>query len=330
MDDALAKVAQARRATEINVLITGQTGAGKDVVARAISRRSEGVPFVAVNCGGFSPEIVESQLFGYAKGAFTGAARDTRGFFDEANGGDLFLDEVARLSSKAQAALLRVLESGEFHPVGSTTIRTVKVRAIAATNEDLDQAVRDGRFREDLLARLRVITIAVPPLCERREDIRPIIDQVIAASVRPAAHLTPECLAILEAHSWPTNVRGLRGVIASMIALSASDLLDVSDIPPDVWSASDAEPVRTGASVASLTPILGHVEVPTSLSFERGLELFQIRFIEAKLAALPRPRTVTSLATALGIPRTTLIRRLRELNIEVDADAATLKQTGGI
>lgn len=327
-DDALAKVAQARRATEINVLITGQTGVGKDVVARSIGRSAEGVPFVAVNCGGFSPEIVESQLFGYAKGSFTGALRDTRGFFDEANGGDIFLDEVARLSPKAQAVLLRVLESGEFHPVGSTTIRKVKVRAIAATNEDLDQAVRDGRFRKDLLARLRVITIAVPPLCERREDIRPIIDQAIASSARPSARLKPECLAILEGHSWPTNVRGLRGAIASMIALSASDLLDVGDIPPDVWS-GDAEAGAPSATIASPTSILGHIEVPTALSFEKAMDLFQVRFIEAKLAALPYPRTVTSLAAALGIPRTTLIRRLRELNIEFDGDAANHKQTGG-
>lgn len=331
-DDVLAKIARARRAKSTNVLITGQTGVGKDAVARAIGRAEEGVPFVTVNCASLSPELVESELFGYAKGAFTGAARDTKGLFDAANGGDIFLDEVARLSPRAQGVLLRVLQSGEFNPVGSTVTKSVKVRVIAATNEDLNQGVKVGLFREDLLARLHLgIGIVVPPLCERREDIRPIIEQTIAKSSRPSTRLTPECLAFLEAHPWPTNIRGLIGTITEMMALTEEDILDVSDIPKEILAGvgSVAEKIKGYDASATDHANFSRFEIPTNLSLDKATALFMARFIEAKIESLPSPRSVSALAVALDVPRTTLIRRLRELGIELEGDASPRKQIGG-
>lgn len=332
-DDVLAKIARARRAASTNVLITGPTGAGKDAVARSIARQDEGRPFVVVNCASLTPTLVESEFFGYVKGAFTGAVRDTRGLFESANGGDIFLDEVACLPLKAQAALLRVLQSGEFNPVGSSTTRKVIVRLIAATNEDLNQAVKIGTFREDLLARLKHgFSIVVPPLRERREDIWPIIQHTIACSLRPMTQVTAACREFLESHSWPTNVRGLIGTVNQMLLLTNEAILDVSDIPKDILSDVDCE---VGIDRGQNEPLIAsdqdciQMEFPANVSLDSANLIFLKRFIEIKIASLLPPRSVSSLAIALGVPRPTLIRRMRDLSINFDAIASTAQHTKG-
>jgi DNA-binding NtrC family response regulator len=307
----------ARRAINQNVLITGPTGVGKDVVASAISRSSEHVPFIAVNCGAIATTLIESELFGYVRGAFTNAVKDKAGYFEQADGGDIFLDEVATLSAQAQVALLRVLQSGEFSRVGSTGVKKVKVRIIAATNEDLDEAVARGDFREDLLARLKGISIEIPALKDRREDIRPIIDQTIRRSEKPNLQITPDCLAFLVAYDWPQNVRQLTRVLSAMIVFTCSNFLTIGDIPKEIISSLNGAEVHLSKKRKVISRG-GSVQVPTDLSFEKAVQLFQTKFINAKLMELSERKTIKALADVIGLPRSTLSRKLNELGIVID------------
>lgn len=307
----------ARRAKTQNVLITGPTGVGKDVVATAVSRTTERVPFIAVNCGAIPTTLIESELFGYVRGAFTNAVKDKAGYFEQADGGDIFLDEVATLSAQAQVVLLRVLQSGEFSRVGSTGVKKVKVRVIAATNEDLDDAVARGDFREDLLARLKGISIEIPSLKDRREDIRPIIEQTIRRSEKPNLQITPDCLAFLEAYDWPQNVRQLIRVLGAMIAFTCSDRLTIGDIPKEIISGISGAEVHMPKKRRAVA-CGGSVQVPTDLSFDKAVQLFQTKFIKAKLMELSERKTIKALADAIGLPRSTLSRKLNELGIEID------------
>ncbi len=224
-------------AGDAKVLITGESGAGKDVLARHIHAHSlrAGGEFVAVNCAGLAESLLESELFGHLKGSFTGAYRDKRGKVQLADGGTLFLDEVAEMSPRMQGLLLRFLESGEIQPVGSDTVSArVDVRVIAATNRDLAQMVAAGAFREDLLYRLRVIHLHVPPLRERREDIEPLARHFLARTGRQVT-LTEEAWQALERYHWPGNVRELQNVI-EQIAWAAGPEAPVraSQLPPAV------------------------------------------------------------------------------------------------
>ena len=219
---------------DAKVLITGESGVGKDLIAQLIHSHSHRArqPFVAVNCAGVPETLLESQLFGHVKGSFTDAHRDKVGTLQQAHRGTIFLDEVAEMSLRMQAMFLRFLENGEIQPVGSETVRThVDVRVIAATNKDILAAVAAGQFREDLMYRLDVVHIRVPPLRERAEDVRALIEHHLSKSQRQI-NLTEEALHALETYRWPGNVRELQNVIERLIWTSVNEVIGIEDLPP--------------------------------------------------------------------------------------------------
>ena len=211
--------------TNAPVLIQGETGSGKEVVARLLhdfSRRSSG-PFLAINCGAVSRELLESELFGHQKGAFTGATGAKIGLVAAAEGGTLFLDEIGEMPGPMQVSLLRFLDRGEYRPIGSTRTLQADVRIVGATNQDIPTLVTQGRFREDLLYRINTVTLRVPPLRERREDIRALAEhlmQTVRAAVPPTRLLSADALRQLSEHTWPGNVRELRNVIERLVMMS--------------------------------------------------------------------------------------------------------------
>ena len=227
------RLAQRAAVGDAKVLITGESGVGKDLVAREIhaySIRAHG-PFVAVNCAGLTETLLESELFGHVKGSFTGAYRDKIGKLEMANGGTLFLDEVGEMSLRMQALLLRFLEHGELQRVGaSDRARYVDVRVVAATNRNLGERVAAGEFREDLLYRLRVIHIHVPPLRERRGDIRPLVAHFSANRRKPAT-FSDDAIQLLERYRWPGNVRELQNVVEQAIWHGTDGEVGVTDLP---------------------------------------------------------------------------------------------------
>jgi transcriptional regulator with PAS, ATPase and Fis domain len=235
-------VATAERAAvgDGKVLITGESGVGKDLIARHIhdhSRRKT-QPFVAVNCAGLTESLLESELFGHVKGSFTGAYRDKPGKLQAAHRGTLFLDEVGEMSLRMQALLLRFLENGEVQPVGTDTpAARVDVRVVSATNRNLPDQIAAGQFREDLLYRLRVIHINVPPLRERLEDLRALASSFIARSGRTVT-ISEEAFRALERYRWPGNVRELQNVIEQIIWLSPTERIDVEHLPPAIRTAT--------------------------------------------------------------------------------------------
>jgi transcriptional regulator with PAS, ATPase and Fis domain len=231
--------------TDAKVLITGESGVGKDLIARrihAFSARAEG-PFVAVNCAGLTETLLESELFGHVKGSFTGAYRDKPGKLQMANRGTLFLDEVGEMSLRMQSLLLRFLENGEIQAVGSEALRTrVDVRVVAATNRNLGEMVATGHFREDLLYRLNVVHLQVPPLRERREDIRMLVQYFLDRTHRGAQPITftEEALLTLDRYRWPGNVRELQNVVEQACFLGHEGVVDASRLPPAIRTAADS------------------------------------------------------------------------------------------
>lgn len=223
-------------ATKATVLITGETGVGKEIVAQAIHERSprRDAPFKIMNCGAISTELIQSELFGHEKGAFTTAIRQHRGIFEQANGGTLFLDEVGEMPSEAQAKFLRVLEQQEFSPVGGEEIITVDVRVIAATNINLKTAVNEKKFREDLYYRLNLFRIQIPPLRDRRSDIGPLafnfLSHLSKEHNKPITDITPEAINYLQNADWYGNVRELRNVIETAIILTEGEELKKEDV----------------------------------------------------------------------------------------------------
>ncbi len=228
--------------TDATVLISGESGTGKEVVARALhvdGKRSKG-PFVAVNCGAFTESLLESALFGHEKGSFTGASERRLGAFESADKGTLFLDEVGNAPQSVQVKLLRVLEEREFTRVGGQDMIAVDVRVISASNKDLEELVQASDFREDLLYRLKVITLEMPPLRDRRLDVRPLVDRFVAEACaehgREISGIDSDCYAFLEQQEWPGNVRQLRNVIQASVVLAQSTQLSADDIRLDVPS----------------------------------------------------------------------------------------------
>jgi two-component system, NtrC family, response regulator HydG len=233
----LALLVQRVAPRDVTVLVTGESGTGKERVAEAIVRASRRAdrPFVRFNCAALTPELAEAELFGHARGAFTGAVRARAGLFREADGGTLLLDEVGELAPGAQAKLLRVLQEGEVRPVGEDRAYKVDIRVIAATHRDLAAWAAAGKFREDLFYRLKVVHLHIPPLRERPEDIPVLARHFLSRFAQrfglPAAQLTPPLAAALSAYHWPGNVREMENALESAVALSADGSVDLALLP---------------------------------------------------------------------------------------------------
>ena len=290
--------------SEATVLLTGESGTGKEILARAIhahSPRRSG-PFVAVNCGALPGELLESELFGHVRGAFTGAVRERAGRFEVAAGGTLFLDEVGDLPLQLQVKLLRVLQERTFERVGESQSRRTDARIIAATNLDLRRAVQEGRFREDLFYRLRVVPIELPPLRERREDIEPVATHLlarVAARQGRALRFSPDALRALLGYGWPGNVRELENALEYAVAVCKGQTILPEDLPAELQPAG-----REAALAAGLAAPLAGPAAPAPAEatlLERTLEAHRWRRIDA--------------ARALGISRATLWRRMREAGL---------------
>jgi len=303
---ALTRVLEAvRRAapTRARVLITGESGVGKELVARAIhhsSKRADG-PFVKLNCAAIPQTLVESELFGHERGAFTGADRRRLGRFERADRGTLFLDEIGEMPLEVQARLLRVLQEGELERVGGTATIPVNVRVIAATNRDLATEVREGRFREDLYYRLAVIPVEVPPLRGRKEDIPELAVHFLAASCEANEledrEWTGEAVAALQRHDWPGNIRELAALIDRLAILTAGPMIR-------------AEDVRAALPGA---PRLSGAELPTEGSLYAILEAVERRILEDRIARFGG--NMTRAAEDLGLERSHLYKKVKRLGI---------------
>ncbi len=285
--------------TTATVLIVGESGTGKELVARAIHAKSPRAnkAFVAINCGALPESILESELFGHERGSFTGASATKHGLFEEAKGGTLFLDEIGEISPKMQVQLLRVLQEGEVRRVGAAETIKVDARVLGATNRDLKIEVASGRFREDLLFRLQVVTVIVPPLRERRGDIPLLMRHFIARHAerlgRPAPRVAPEVSEMLGAYAFPGNVRELSHILERAMLLAREGVITGSDLPPDV-TAAWAQHGATGGSLGSLAE-----DWPTLAVLER-------RYIDRVLSRTGGNKTRA--AEVLGIDRRTLNR----------------------
>jgi DNA-binding NtrC family response regulator len=309
---AMREVAETiRRAgpTDATVLVTGESGTGKELAARALhaeSRRAGG-PFVALNCSALPADLIESELFGHVKGAFTGADRDRTGVFEAADGGTLFLDEAGDLSSSAQAKLLRAVEEGRVTPVGTTTSRAVDVRLVAATNRPLEEMASRGEFRNDLLYRLQVVTLRLPPLRERRADIPALaihfIDELARRHERPVRSLSVAARRALVAYDWPGNARELRNVLERAVVLADADEIDLAALPARV----------TGATTPSSPIDAALSDLPYTDARDRAVEAFERSFLSAALER--HSGNVSATARALGLHRQSLQKILRRLDL---------------
>ena len=252
--------------TKSTVLIQGETGTGKELIARAIHHRSPRAdrPFVAIDCSALAESLLESELFGHVKGAFTGAVAEKRGLFEAAHGGTCFLDEAGEISPSMQAKLLRVLQEHEVKRVGGTESLKVDVRVIAATNKDLSQQVLQGKFREDLYYRLSVVTLLLPPLRERREDIGPLVDHFLrkyaAANDKPVSCISPEAMGVLMGYDWPGNVRELEHAIEHAVTLTSNSVVLPEDLPPKLSSPIGQGSAAGGPAVTFRDVVTHHIQ----------------------------------------------------------------------
>jgi two-component system response regulator AtoC len=301
---------------DVAVLIQGESGTGKELVARALhAGGSSGRPFLAINCSAIPDTLIDSELFGHAKGAFTGAANDRDGVFVEADGGMLFLDEIGDMPLHVQARLLRVLQEGEIRPVGSDVVRKVFVRVIAATHVNLAEAVAAGRFREDLFYRLNVIALRVPPLRERLDDVPLLAAHFLRKHCGAAAPaLTAEALDALVSDPWPGNVRELENALLHAIAFHHGTEIGIELLPPQI-GARRPPPAATPSAWRTLEdgdPLLplGEAKRRVNTSFERAY----------LLKALERAGgSVSEAARLAGVDRTNLRRLLKRHAIRADA-----------
>lgn len=268
------------------VLITGETGTGKELVARAIhensSRSKE--PFITINCGAFPETLLESELFGYVKGAFTGATENRQGLFRGAHGGTIFLDEIGNMSLPMQVKLFRVLQEGKVRPVGSNEEFEIDVRVIAATNKDLDKAIASGEFREDLFYRLSVIPIHLPPLRERREDIplmaRSFLERFRKVMDKPIEGITPGAMTLLEAYDWPGNVRELENTLERCVALETGTMVSAAVLPEKIQRGV------THDNNSHAAPTNGHFKIPEGgIDLEKSVQEMEKAYILSALEA---------------------------------------------
>lgn len=309
---------------DVTVLITGESGTGKELVARAIhtrSRRAAG-PFVPLNCGAIPPGLVEAELFGHERGAFTDARSRRRGRFELADGGVLFLDEIGDLAPESQAKMLRVLQDKEILPLGASTAKPVDVRVVAATNQNLEAAVKEGRFREDLYWRLDVVHIHLPSLRQRRSDILPLADHFLARFNRELGlgieAIAPEALALIEAYSWPGNVRELENAICRAMIMAEDPVVTASDLPPrlrDPLQGLAAAETETSPPCLSLTEAV-----------ERATERVERAMIASHLAQHHGNRTIA--AKSLGVSRRTLFSKMQQYGLRSSPGRHTAGSNG--
>jgi|UPI00039BDF61 DNA-binding NtrC family response regulator len=295
----IEKIAQ----IDTTVLLIGETGTGKELLANAIhqaSRRAK-QKFISINCGGLPETLLESTLFGYEKGAFTGAYKTTRGIFEEADGGTLFLDEIGETSPALQVRLLRVLQDGTFQRVGGTTTIKTDVRIISATNQDLQLAVKNKTFREDLYYRLNVITIFVPSLRERIDDlplfVKHFIQRYAEKLHKPVKNIHQQALAYLKAYHWPGNIRELENVIERAVALSDTDTIMPHDLPDHIIQASPLPPPTIGEQ-----------------SLRQARATFEKQYLENLLSSLNW--NISRASQVAGIPRQNLYRKIQQYGLK--------------
>ncbi len=290
--------------TEARILIYGENGTGKELVARLLHLGSNrgNQPFEDVNCAAIPEDLIESELFGCVKGAFTGATENRKGKLELAHKGTLFLDEVGDMSLKTQAKLLRVLDELRFHPIGSDAAVEVDVRVIAATNKNLEHEISKGRFREDLFFRLNVIPFEVPPLRERKEDVEVLaqhfLEHFCRQNGRPPKSLAPPVLKRLQAYRWPGNVRELRNVVERLVIMEPADRVEVTHLPRAVLQAD--RPRRAGAS-----------------DWQAARTEFEKAYLEARLKE--NAGNISRTAAAIGMERTHLHRKLKAYKIKVSS-----------
>ena len=299
IQDLLRMIARLKD-TRTPVLITGESGTGKELIARAIHFRGQyaKLPFVAVDCGALVPTLIESELFGYEKGAFTGASKSKEGLFASASGGTIFLDEIGELPLEMQAKLLRVLQEKEVRPVGSNDRLKVDVRVIAATNRDLEAAYREGTFRKDLYFRLNVVAVHIPPLRERKADIPALVHWFLNKfAPDQTIQVTHAAMRDLLEYDWPGNVRELENCVERAVALGSQNTIDIHDLPPAIRRLSDDSPATIEPSQMNSTDL-------EELERETILRVFEQTNGDKALTG-----------KMLGISRATLYRKLKRYNI---------------
>ncbi len=293
----MRKLLDAASNYDCTVLITGRSGCGKELVAKQIYRQSarSEKPFVAINCAAIPENIIESELFGYVKGAFTGADRTKPGLFEAADGGTLFLDEINNASLSMQAKLLRVLQDGTFYRMGETTPRSVDVRILAASNQQMHELIENGKFREDLYYRLKVIELHIPPLSERRDDIpllvNCLVSRIAARLDKPIKGISTRVLSALMRHDWPGNVREIENILEHMIILTEGDMIDLDVLPAEISDARE----HMGRALDYISP--------------QSLEEIETYFIKKTLRETSGDRALT--ADILGIDKSTLWRKIK-------------------
>jgi len=301
--ETIQKVAE----TDLSVLVRGESGTGKELVAQALHQRSarRAKPFIAVNCAAISRELVESELFGHEKGAFTGADARRVGKFEAANGGTIFLDEIGDMAPETQAKVLRVLQEKSFEPVGGNRVVTIDVRVVAATHRDLEAEVKNGRFREDLYYRLKVVEMTLPPLRERLEDVPLLTERFIHAVAerlkREPKHASNEALARLTRHAWRGNVRELRNVIERAAVLASGAEITVSDLALD----GEEIPADAATNIAIGVPFRDAKRI-TVESFERAYLMRALK---------EHGGNVSRTAEAIGMVRQSLQQKIKELGL---------------
>ncbi|MBI2566209.1 MAG: sigma-54-dependent Fis family transcriptional regulator [Candidatus Schekmanbacteria bacterium] len=306
MRDIATQIAMVAK-SDVTVLITGESGTGKEVVARAIHRMSkrQEAPFVIVNCGALSEELLRDELFGHEPGAFTGATKAKKGFFDEADGGTLFLDEIGEMTPPIQVQLLRVLQSQQFTRVGGTKTIEVDVRLLSATNKNLEREVKRGTFREDLYYRINVVPIVTPPLRERRDDIPLLVNHFMA---RFRAELdvttkgfTPRAMRLLMEHEWPGNVRELANKVKRLMVMTNQEWIDTDAL---------------GAVTPGAVSIQPSAEEPYQVQKTRFLDLFDRRYLEESLRRFGG--NVSRAAQAAGMDRKSFWRKLKRCELDAE------------
>jgi len=301
--EKVLNISQRVAATDSTVLIMGESGTGKELVARYIHAHSKRAsnPFIAVNCGAIPPELLESEMFGHERGAFTGAVGQRMGMFQLANGGTIFLDEIGEMTAPLQVKLLRVLQDREIRPVGADRTIKVDVRVLAASNRDLGLEVEKGRFREDLFYRLQVIPILLPPLRERRSDIPILVQHFLekynAKHINRTCRIADDAMVHLWEYDWPGNVRELENLVERLVILSEDGVVRVENLPPNVRS------------------FISEKKIPRPTLTEEGIDLnqaveeFEYRLIDEALRRTKGNKQAA--ARLLGLKRTTLVAKLR-------------------